>query len=66
MFNKSGVHLGCRFFASLRDHERRAKFISSTMKEEIQQTRLANGLTILTDRMPGVRSATLGFFFRVG
>ena len=36
------------------------------MKEEIQQTRLANGLTILTDRMPGVRSATLGFFFRVG
>ena len=36
------------------------------MKEEIQQTRLENGLTILTDRMPGVRSATLGFFFRVG
>ena len=36
------------------------------MKEEIQQTRLTNGLTILTDRMPGVRSATLGFFFRVG
>ncbi|MBK6749341.1 MAG: insulinase family protein [Pyrinomonadaceae bacterium] len=36
------------------------------MKEEIQQTRLDNGLTILTDRMPGVRSATLGFFFRVG
>jgi len=36
------------------------------MKEDIQQTRLENGLTILTDRMPGVRSATLGFFFRVG
>lgn len=36
------------------------------MKEEIQQTRLESGLTILTDRMPGVRSATLGFFFRVG
>ncbi|MEO6654777.1 MAG: pitrilysin family protein [Pyrinomonadaceae bacterium] len=36
------------------------------MKENIQRTRLANGLTILTDRMPGVRSATLGFFFRVG
>ena len=36
------------------------------MKEDIQETRLANGLTILTDRMPGVRSATLGFFFRVG
>ncbi|MFT3743659.1 MAG: pitrilysin family protein [Pyrinomonadaceae bacterium] len=36
------------------------------MNEEIRETRLANGLTILTDRMPGVRSATLGFFFRVG
>jgi predicted Zn-dependent peptidase len=36
------------------------------MKEDIQETRLDNGLTILTDRMPGVRSATLGFFFRVG
>ena len=29
-------------------------------------TRLENGLTILTDQMSGVRSATLGFFFRVG
>ena len=36
------------------------------MKEDIRETRLDNGLTILTDRMPGVRSATLGFFFRVG
>ena len=36
------------------------------MKEEIRETRLSNGLTILTDRMRGVRSATLGFFFRVG
>ena len=32
----------------------------------IQETRFDNGLTILTDRMEGVRSATLGFFFRVG
>ncbi|MGE3465495.1 MAG: M16 family metallopeptidase, partial [Pyrinomonadaceae bacterium] len=36
------------------------------MKEDIQETRLPNGLTILTDHMPGVRSVTLGFFFRVG
>lgn len=36
------------------------------MKENIQETRLDNGLVILTDRMPGVRSVTLGFFFRVG
>lgn len=36
------------------------------MKEDIKETRLENGLVILTDRMPGVRSVTLGFFFRVG
>ena len=36
------------------------------MVDNIQVTRMANGLTILTDPMPGVRSATLGFFFRVG
>jgi predicted Zn-dependent peptidase len=36
------------------------------MKENIQTTRLENGLTILTDRMPDVRSITLGFFFRKG
>ena len=36
------------------------------MKENITETRFDNGLTILTDGMPGVRSATLGFFFRVG
>jgi predicted Zn-dependent peptidase len=36
------------------------------MKEEIRETRLDNGLVVLTDRMEGVRSATLGFFFRVG
>ena len=36
------------------------------MKENIQTTRFENGLTVLTDRMRGVRSATLGFFFRRG
>src|SRR3982751_2784827 len=36
------------------------------MIEEIQQTRFDNGLTVLTDRMEHVRSATLGFFYRVG
>ena len=36
------------------------------MKEDIKETRLDNGLVVLTDRMTGVRSATLGFFFRVG
>jgi predicted Zn-dependent peptidase len=36
------------------------------MKEDIKQTRFENGLTILTDRMDGVRSATLGFFYRAG
>ncbi len=36
------------------------------MKEDIHQTCLNSGLVILTDKMPGVRSATLGLFFRVG
>ncbi|MEP7211619.1 MAG: pitrilysin family protein [Acidobacteriota bacterium] len=34
--------------------------------EDIRTTRHESGLTILTDKMPGVRSATLGFFFRTG
>jgi predicted Zn-dependent peptidase len=36
------------------------------MKENIQLTRFENGLTVLTDKMPDVRSVTLGFFYRVG
>lgn len=36
------------------------------MKENIKETRFENGLTILTDKMPDVRSVTLGFFFRRG
>ncbi len=36
------------------------------MKENIETTRFENGLTIITDEMPDVRSVTLGFFFRRG
>jgi predicted Zn-dependent peptidase len=36
------------------------------LKEEIKETRLDNGIIVLTDRMHGVRSATLGFFYRAG
>jgi predicted Zn-dependent peptidase len=36
------------------------------MKENIQTTRFENGLTILTDKMPDVRSVTLGFFYKTG
>jgi predicted Zn-dependent peptidase len=36
------------------------------MIEDIRETRLETGTVVLTDRMPGVRSATLGFFFRCG
>ncbi len=38
----------------------------NSMIENIQTTRFENELTILTDRMIEVRSATLGFFFRKG
>lgn len=36
------------------------------MKENIKTTRLENGLTILTDKMSDVRSATLAFWIRRG
>src|SRR5690606_41694008 len=36
------------------------------MNEKISKTRLDSGLTILSDTMSGVRSVTVGFFFRVG
>lgn len=36
------------------------------MKENTQTTRLENGLTIITEKMPDVRSATLGFWFKKG
>lgn len=39
---------------------------SILLKEDIKETRLDNGLVVLTDKMAGVRSATLGFFYRVG
>ena len=36
------------------------------MKGAIKETRFENGMVVLSDAMADVRSATLGFFFRVG
>ncbi|MGH9948595.1 MAG: M16 family metallopeptidase, partial [Pyrinomonadaceae bacterium] len=36
------------------------------MKSKINQTRFENGPVVLTDYMPGVRSVTVGFFYRFG
>ena len=36
------------------------------MNENIQITRLANGLTILTEKMPDLRSATIGIWLKKG
>ena len=36
------------------------------MAENIQTTRFPSGLTVITDKMPDVRSVTLGFFFDRG
>ena len=36
------------------------------MTEDVQITRLSNGLTILSEHMPGLRSATLGIWVRRG
>ena len=37
-----------------------------TSIEQVRETRFPNGLTILTDFMPGVRSVTVGFWLRRG
>jgi predicted Zn-dependent peptidase len=39
---------------------------SILMTDEIQTTRLGNGLIILTERMPGLRSVTVGIWVRRG
>lgn len=36
------------------------------MQEQIQTTKLANGLTVITERMPGLRSVTVGIWVRRG
>jgi predicted Zn-dependent peptidase len=36
------------------------------MTEQVQSTRLPNGLTVLTEPMPGLRSATVGIWVRRG
>jgi predicted Zn-dependent peptidase len=45
---------------------RRLCGLTVLMNEDIKETRLENGLVVLSDRMPGVRSVTLGFFLRAG
>src|ERR1043165_1163805 len=40
--------------------------LSEVMTEQVQLTRLPNGLTVLTERMPGLRSATVGIWVRRG
>ncbi len=44
----------------------RVTILTYEMKENIEVTRFTNGLTILTEKMPDVRSATLGFFYKIG
>lgn len=39
---------------------------SSSMIDQIQSTKLSNGLTILTEHMPGLRSCTVGIWARRG
>src|ERR1041384_2495941 len=36
------------------------------MIDQVQTTRLANGLTIMTEHMPGLRSVSLGIWLRRG
>src|SRR3954467_3556330 len=40
--------------------------LSDEMIDQVQTTHLPNGLTILTEHMPGLRSVTLGIWVRRG
>ena len=42
------------------------RFYTPVMKENIKITRFENGLTVLTEKIPDLRSAALGFWFRCG
>src|SRR5256714_8022705 len=44
----------------------RRKFLPIRMIDQVQTTRLANGLTILTEHMPGLRSVSFGIWVRHG
>lgn len=41
-------------------------YFAVRMNDTIKQTRFENGLTILTEKMSDLRSASIGFFFRFG
>src|SRR6266550_3166421 len=60
--------LFCRVFSTCYDGCRTSKSLVqlSTMIDQVQTTRLANGLTILTEHMPGLRSVSLGIWVRRG
>jgi predicted Zn-dependent peptidase len=44
----------------------RLRFTAHLMNENIRKTKLENGLTILTETMPGLRSATIGIWIKSG
>src|SRR2546430_2262954 len=48
------------------DAERARVLFKPAMIDQVQTTRLANGLTILTEHMPGLRSVSLGIWVRRG
>src|ERR1041385_6745155 len=45
---------------------RRSAVFKQSMIDNVQMTRLPNGLTILTERMPELRSVSLGIWLRRG
>src|ERR1700686_1959063 len=60
--------LFCCVFSPCYDGCRPAKPViqTSMMIDQVQTTRLSNGLTILTEHMPGLRSVSLGIWVRRG
>jgi len=59
----------CSIFSTCYDYKANcfvARLLPSQMIDQVQTTRLNNGLTILTEHMPGLRSISLGIWVRRG
>src|SRR5712691_8880731 len=52
--------------SATQQHRLKTLFVKDTMIDQVQTTRLPNGLTIMTEHMPGLRSVSLGIWVRRG
>src|SRR5690242_10129064 len=61
-----GVRVPCFTHVRIDCPTPKATRFGISMIDQVQITRLANGLTVLTEHMPGLRSVSLGIWVRRG